>query len=107
MNTTNQTHEKFLRRALELAAEAEQQGEVPVGAVAVHQGVIIGEGFNTPIASCDPTAHAEMHAMRAAAKTLGNYRLEDVTPLCHPGTLCNVRWGFGPRPHQQACFWSS
>ena len=90
MNTTNQTHEKFLRRALELAAEAEQQGEVPVGAVAVYNDTIIGEGFNTPIASCDPTAHAEMHAMRAAAKTLGNYRLEDVTlyATLEPCVMC-------------------
>ena len=68
-----------MRRAIELAAAAENAGEVPVGAVVVHDGRVIGEGFNSPIAACDPTAHAEIAAMRQAARALGNYRLDGVT----------------------------
>jgi len=64
-----------MRRALELARRAEAEGEVPIGAVVTLQGEVIGEGWNRPIAAVDPTAHAEMQAMRAAAKKLGNYRL--------------------------------
>jgi len=64
-----------MRRALELALQASEMGEVPVGAVVVKDGLIIGEGFNQPIRSHDPTAHAEIVALRAAAATLGNYRL--------------------------------
>ena len=79
MNVTNPNDERFLRRALELAVEAEKLGEVPVGAVVVLNGEIVGEGFNSPIALNDPTAHAEMIALRAAALTLGNYRLEGTT----------------------------
>ena len=71
--------EWYMRRALELAALAQQQGEVPVGAVVVLKGQIIGEGFNSPIATADPTAHAEVQALRASAKHLGNYRLGGVT----------------------------
>jgi len=67
--------EQFMRRALELARRAEAEGEVPIGAVVTLQGEVIGEGWNRPIAAVDPTAHAEMQAMRAAAKKLGNYRL--------------------------------
>lgn len=67
--------ELFLRRALELACEAEARGEVPVGAVVVCDGRIIGEGANAPISTGDPTAHAEILALRAAAKSLNNYRL--------------------------------
>ncbi len=69
----------FMRRAIELAAAAERTGEVPVGAVVVHDGRIIGEGFNSPIADCDPTAHAEIVGMRRAAQALGNYRLDGAT----------------------------
>ena len=68
-----------MRRALELASLAEAQGEVPVGALVVLDGEIIGEGFNAPITMTDPTAHAEVQALRAAAKHLGNYRLGGVT----------------------------
>ena len=75
----NTNDERFLRRALELAVRAEKLGEVPVGAVVVLHGEIIGEGFNSPIAFHDPTAHAEMIALRAAALHLGNYRLEGAT----------------------------
>jgi len=71
--------ELFMRRALELARQAQAEGEVPVGAVVVLEGKIVGEGWNRPIASSDPTAHAEIQAMRAAATSLGNYRLAGAT----------------------------
>ena len=74
-----QIDEWYMRRALELASLAEAQGEVPVGALVVLDGEIIGEGFNAPITMTDPTAHAEVQALRAAAKHLGNYRLGGVT----------------------------
>jgi tRNA(adenine34) deaminase len=64
-----------MREALAQAAEARRRDEVPVGAVVVLQGRVIGAGFNQPIAACDPTAHAEIVAMRAAARQIGNYRL--------------------------------
>ncbi len=65
--------------ALDLAACAESEGEVPVGAVLVKDSVVIGEGYNQPIARCDPSAHAEVIALREGAKNLGNYRLLDTT----------------------------
>jgi tRNA(adenine34) deaminase len=71
--------ERFMRAALAQADAAEQAGEVPVGAVLVHEGTVIGEGANRPIAARDPTAHAEMEALRAAARTLENYRLPGTT----------------------------
>ncbi len=61
-----------MRLALELAAEAADANEVPVGAVVVADGALIGRGFNRPIGNCDPTAHAEMVAMRDAAAHIGN-----------------------------------
>ena len=67
--------EHFIREALSLAALAEAQGEVPVGAVVVKNGEIVGRGFNHPISAHDPTAHAEIIAMRQASANLGNYRL--------------------------------
>lgn len=67
--------EDFMREALLLAHEAEALGEVPVGAVVVKDGVIVGRGFNHPIAAHDPSAHAEVMALRDAARQLGNYRL--------------------------------
>src|SRR5690606_10605979 len=70
---------KFMQRAIELAREAAAVGEVPVGAVVVHDRKIIGEGWNRPIATHDPTAHAEIIALRAAAQTLGTYRLTNTT----------------------------
>ena len=66
-----------MRAALVLASHAQAAGEVPVGAVVVRDGVIIGRGFNAPISRHDPTAHAEMMALRDAAQRLGNYRLVD------------------------------
>jgi tRNA(adenine34) deaminase len=67
--------ELWMRAALEQAAEAQSAGEVPVGAVIVKDGLIIGRGFNAPISRDDPSAHAEMQAIREAARFLGNYRL--------------------------------
>src|SRR3990172_6691635 len=67
----------FMRAALELAGQARAAGEVPVGAVVVKEGVIIGRGFNAPISRHDPSAHAEMMALRDAAQHIGNYRLVD------------------------------
>jgi tRNA(adenine34) deaminase len=67
----------YMQEALKLAAQAAALGEVPVGAVVVRDGAIIGRGYNQPIAGSDPTAHAEIMAMRDAGKTLGNYRLAD------------------------------
>ena len=64
-----------MRHALKLASQALDAGEVPVGAVVVQDGVIIGRGFNAPISRHDPSAHAEMMALRDAAQNIGNYRL--------------------------------
>jgi len=68
-----------MRRALELAARAEAAGEVPVGALVARGGEILGEGWNRPISSRDPTAHAEIVAMREAARALDDYRLGGTT----------------------------
>lgn len=68
-----------MTEALALAREAASLGEVPVGAVVVKEGQIIARGYNAPISLSDPSAHAEMQALRAAAKTLGNYRLPGCT----------------------------
>lgn len=68
-----------MRAALELAQQGRLKGEVPVGAVVVLDGVVIGTGFNNPISSNDPTAHAEIVALRGAAQQLGNYRLPGAT----------------------------
>ena len=67
--------EHHMRRALSIAQEGGSHGEVPVGAVIVLDGEVIGEGYNAPISRHDPTAHAEIQAMRAAAQRIGNYRL--------------------------------
>ncbi len=69
----------FMRIALELAGQAQEAGEVPVGAVVVKNGVIVGRGYNRPISAADPTAHAEVMALRDAAQYLRNYRLIDCT----------------------------
>jgi tRNA(adenine34) deaminase len=71
--------EDYMRRALELAWKAEAEGEVPVGAVVVLEDRVIGEGWNRPISASDPTAHAEIQAMRAAAASTKNYRLTGAT----------------------------
>jgi len=71
--------ETFMQRALELARRAAEEGEVPVGAVVVLDGKVIGEGWNRPIAARDPTAHAEVQALRAAAAAARSYRLTGST----------------------------
>ena len=73
------TDEDFMRHALTLARRAEGEGEVPVGAVVVLEEKVIGEGWNRPISASDPTAHAEVQAMRAAATVRRNYRLIGAT----------------------------
>ncbi len=87
-----------MRRALELARHAENLGEVPVGAVLVGRDGLVAEGRNAPVASLDPTAHAEIQALRAAGKALHNYRLPGTTlyvtmepcPMC-AGALVHAR----------------
>jgi tRNA(adenine34) deaminase len=69
----------FMRLAMNAASEAKLAGEVPVGAVVVKDGEVIGVGYNQPIGQHDPTAHAEINALRSAAQKLGNYRLVDCT----------------------------
>lgn len=80
----------FMRLALAEAQLAADLGEVPVGAVLVHQGQVIGKGFNQPISSNDPSAHAEMVALRQAALAQGNYRLPGTTlyVTLEPCTMC-------------------
>ena len=80
----------FMRHALELARRAEREGEVPVGAVLVRDGEIIGEGWNCPIGANDPSAHAEIQALRDAGARVGNYRLPDTTlyVTLEPCSMC-------------------
>jgi len=84
------TDEDFLREALELAREAERGGEVPVGAVVVVGGCVLGRGRNSSIKLSDPTAHAEILALREAAAATGNYRLEQATMYAtlEPCVMC-------------------
>jgi tRNA(adenine34) deaminase len=88
MNAPSDTD--FMRRALLLARRAAEEGEVPVGALLVLGGEVIGEGWNRPIAGHDPTAHAEIVAMRAGAQALRNYRLSDATlyATLEPCVMC-------------------
>lgn len=82
--------ERFMREALALAAEGAERGEVPVGAVLVQGGEVIGRGFNCPISTSDPSAHAEMVAIRAAATAVQNYRLPGSTlyVTLEPCSMC-------------------
>ena len=82
--------ELYMDLALAEAKKAEASGEVPVGAVVVADGLVVGRGFNRPISSNDPTAHAEILAMREAALKLGNYRLSAATVYCtvEPCMMC-------------------
>src|SRR5512143_2797293 len=82
--------EDFMREALRLAEQAAQAGEAPVGAVVVKDGEIVGRGFNSPISRHDPTAHAEIAALRNAAERLGNYRLVacDLYVTLEPCAMC-------------------
>ena len=88
-NFSEQDHQ-FMCQALALAQQAAELGEVPVGAVIVVDGGVIGEGYNQPIATHDPTAHAEVAAIRQAAQKLENYRLENSTlyVTLEPCTMC-------------------
>jgi tRNA(adenine34) deaminase len=104
----------FMREALALAADAAAIGEVPVGAVVVHENEIIGRGYNQPISTNDPTAHAEVMALRDAAARLKNYRLVDCTlyVTLEPCAMCvgallharvaRIVWG-APEPKSGAC----
>ena len=89
MQNTN-TDEQWMQHALSLARIAAKKGEVPVGAVVVYQGAIIGAGANSTITSNDPTAHAEVLALRAAALQLNNYRLTgcEVYSTLEPCAMC-------------------
>ena len=80
----------WMEHALRLAEHAASQNEVPVGAVVVLDGKVVGEGSNAPISSCDPTAHAEVLAIRDACSRVGNYRLPDATlyVTIEPCTMC-------------------
>ncbi len=80
----------FMQTALDLAREAQIRGEVPVGAIVVHQDMVIGQGYNRPIEHADPTAHAEIIALRDAANYLQNYRLSGCTlyVTLEPCTMC-------------------
>ena len=91
MNLDASVHEHFMRQALEQARCAAACGEVPVGAVVVKDGQVIGRGHNSPLSAQDPTAHAEVLALREAARTLGNYRLEGCTlyVTLEPCTMCS------------------
>ena len=91
MQTTEALDVSFMQLALTQAALAAQAGEVPVGAVVVQGGVVIATGRNAPIEGHDPTAHAEIAALRAAAKALGNYRLPDCTlyVTLEPCAMCS------------------
>ena len=95
---TDDRDRSWMRRALALARRAADAGEVPVGAVLVRGDEVIGEGWNRPIGACDPTAHAEILALRSAAIQVGNYRLVDSTlyvtlepcPMC-AGAIVHAR----------------
>lgn len=82
--------EQYMLEALTLAAEAGEAGEVPIGAVLVMDGIVAGRGMNSPIGLSDPTAHAELLAIREAAASVGNYRLTGATLYCtlEPCPMC-------------------
>ena len=84
------TDDSFMREALALARAGAGSGEVPVGAIVVVNGAIVGRGANSPIAHSDPTAHAEILALREAAAAAGNYRLAGATLYCtlEPCVMC-------------------
>ncbi len=84
------TDKKFMQKAFKLAKKAEVQNEIPVGAVVVCEGEVVGEGWNQSILSNDPTAHAEIMALRAAGKKIANYRLPNATiyTTLEPCAMC-------------------
>ncbi|QRV25318.1 tRNA adenosine(34) deaminase TadA [Marinomonas foliarum] len=82
--------QEWMERAIALAAKAASENEIPVGAIVVLNDEIIGEGYNAPISLCDPTAHAEIQAIRNACKMMNNYRLPDATlyVTLEPCSMC-------------------
>ena len=84
------TDDEWMGRALDLAERAGSAGEVPVGAVVVHGGVELGAGWNRPVGACDPSAHAEIEALRAASRAAGNYRLpgSELFVTLEPCAMC-------------------
>jgi tRNA(adenine34) deaminase len=90
LGSQSTNHERWMREALSLAQQAAEADEVPVGAIVVHNGEIIGRGFNQPIRSCDATAHAEIVAIRSASQFRNNYRLPGTTVYVtiEPCTMC-------------------
>ena len=83
--------ERWMEEALTLAGMAEEAGDVPVGALVVREGRVLGRGFNRREAACDPTAHAEVLALREAAETDGIWRLDGATSVRYPGAVPHVR----------------
>lgn len=77
MHGSSDIDNKWMNYALRLAEHAQSINEVPIGAVIIKDNSVIGEGWNTPISACDPSAHAEINAIRDASKKIGNYRIED------------------------------
>jgi tRNA(adenine34) deaminase len=84
------TDDVFMQQSLALAREAASAGEVPVGAIVVKDGAVIGRGYNRPVSTGDPTAHAEIIALREAAQNIGNYRLSgcDLYVTLEPCAMC-------------------
>ena len=113
MDFDDSVHPHFMRQALEQARAAAACGEVPVGAVVVRNGEVIGRGRNSPLSALDPTAHAEVLALREAAQALGNYRLEGCTlyVTLEPCAMCSgamlhariARVVFGARDPKTGC----
>jgi tRNA(adenine34) deaminase len=91
MSDQDDLDQTYMQTALDLAGQAALAGEVPVGAIVVKDGVIVGRGYNAPILQHDPSAHAEIQAMRDAANTLGNYRLVGCTlyVTLEPCAMCS------------------
>ncbi|MGL4429316.1 MAG: tRNA adenosine(34) deaminase TadA [Silvania sp.] len=91
MSDLEHNHEYWMHHALQLARRAWEEGEVPVGAVLVHNNQVIGEGWNRPIGRHDPTAHAEIMALRQGGLVLQNYRLLDTTlyVTLEPCVMCS------------------
>ena len=105
--TDANVHNAFIERALSLASQHSAEGSHgPFGAVIVHNGAIIAEGINCVVADCDPTAHAEIHAIRAAAQALGRHALADCTlyASCKPCPMClaAIYWARIPRVYYAA-----
>lgn len=95
MSDVELDHEYWMRHALTLAKRAWDEREVPVGAVLVHNHRVIGEGWNRPIGRHDPTAHAEIMALRQGGLVIAELSVTGYHAVCHTGTLCDVRRRYG------------